>query len=45
MGQERIDQEDRICFKNVCARAGMWGLLFIGLLAICTSLPLIALAF
>lgn len=45
MAQERIDHEDRICFRHVCARASLWGLLFIGLLAVCCSLPLIALSF
>ena len=44
MDQSKTHPEDQICFKHICARAGMWGLLFLGFLVVCCSLPLIALS-
>jgi len=44
MEQSKANHEDQICIKHVCARAGMWGLLFLGFLIVCGSLPLIALS-
>ena len=45
MVQERIETDNHLCFKKVCAKAGMWCLLLVGLLAVCVSLPMMALAF
>lgn len=43
MESSKTHTEDQICFKHICARAGMWGLLFLAFLIVCCSLPLIAL--
>ena len=45
MEHERTELEQPVRFRKVCARAGMWCLLMIGLLAVCVSLPMMALAF
>ena len=43
MATSKTHSEDQICIKHICARAGMWGLLFLAFLVVCASLPLIAL--
>jgi hypothetical protein len=45
MDNDRIRHEEPVRIKNICAKAGMWCLLMIGLLAVCVSLPMMALAF
>ena len=45
MDNDRLHAQESVHIKNVCAKAGMWCLLMIGLLAVCVSLPMMALAF
>jgi len=43
MSDSRIQESKKLCFKDICLRAGVWGLLFLGFLIICVALPLVAL--
>ena len=45
MENDRLRHDEPVCFKNICAKAGMWCRLMISLLAVCVSLPMMALAF
>ncbi|MEN8007876.1 MAG: hypothetical protein ABFS42_12725 [Candidatus Krumholzibacteriota bacterium] len=43
MNDSKTKDQGKICFKDVCMKAGVWGLLLLGFLIICVALPLVAL--
>jgi hypothetical protein len=43
MPETKIQDQSKLCFKDICLRAGIWGLLLAGFLVICVALPLVAL--
>ncbi len=43
MNESNTPNPKKLCFKDICLRAGIWGLLLAGFLVICVALPLVAL--
>ena len=43
MNDTKTQNPDKLCFKDICLKAGVWGLLFLGFLTICVALPMVAL--
>lgn len=43
MTEPKIQNQTKLCFKDICLRAGIWSLLIAGFLIICVALPLVAL--
>jgi hypothetical protein len=43
MNETKTRDRDKVCFKDICLKAGVWGLLFLGFMTICVALPMVAL--
>ena len=43
MNDSKTKDKEKLCFKDICLRAGMWGILLLGFMTICVALPMVAL--
>jgi len=44
MNESKSKDQSKLCFMDICLRAGIWGLLLLGFMTICVALPMVALS-
>ena len=42
--ESKPKEKGKLCFRDICLRAGIWGLLILGFMTICVALPMVALS-
>ncbi len=43
MSNAHTEPKNELCVKDVCLQIGVWGMLVVGFLAVCTWLPMLIL--